>query len=54
MLLDQKRLLAGNCRTPCDVKLANEKARLSKNPVIFHVNSFNPLSRNIRIHAYVL
>ena len=34
MLLDQKRLLAGNCRTPCDVKLANENARLAKNPVI--------------------
>ena len=33
MLLDQKRLLAGNCRTPCDVKLANENARLAKNPV---------------------
>ena len=107
MLLDQKRLLAGNCRTPSDVKLANENARLAKNPVILkknnnnnnnwkifvpcfrgcfklmsrlsipavaqeillcacakfrprrallfvHVNSFNPLSRNIRIHAYVL
>ena len=34
MLLDQKRLLAGNCRTPCDDKLANENARLAKNPVI--------------------
>ena len=33
MLLDQKRLLAGNCRTLCDVKLANENARLAKNPV---------------------
>lgn len=34
MLLDQKRLLAENYRTPCDVKLANENARLAKNPVI--------------------
>ena len=102
MLLDQKRPLAGNCRTPCDDKLANENARLAKNPVILkknngkffvpffrgcftlmsrlsipavaqvillcacvnfwprrallfvHVTSVNPLSRNIRIHAYVL
>ena len=35
MLLDQKRLLAGNCRTPCDVKLANENAHLAKTPVFF-------------------
>lgn len=102
MLLDQKRLLAGNCRTPCDVKLQwkcalGEKScylkkknnwkffvpffrgcltlmsRLSIPAVVqvillcacvkfrsrrallfVHVTSFNPLSRNIRIHAYIL